>query len=1385
MQQRTSKWRNKPATLGVLAALAASCGDGASQSARPLIQDSAHGSQRPGFYFLPPIAPLVSYSGTFEHRLSPEVRIDQLDALGQTVATIATFTARAALPSERVRRNISREHYVVRWYTDQFTLSTDTTYRIRVLTGGQELGFADVDLLASRREVRNVDTNEYVPLVDGRTLAIRFRIERSAVDADGDGVFDWEDNCPTVANGPGPEPLPTEPAPIAGAGCNPDGEPCDPAETDIPIVPASSQLDTDADGIGDACECLGVVCSGGDACNEPGACEPATGACTTVPRPDGTSCEHDSNLCTVDVCVSGQCVSTPLECTESQCGGVVCDPSRGICIPKADGTTCDDGDTATSNDICAGGSCAGAPNSPLNALVAGFFHNVAVTADGAAWTFGGTLAAVERGGPGPVGAPQRLGLSDAITVSAGLDHSLVLLSSGTLLRVPAPGAPGAPAVVPTPVNGALQIAAGGDHDLLLTFDRTVLAWGANASGQLGDGTRQPRAAPALVPGLSDIAAVVAGNGLSLALTSDGRVFGWGANRAGALGIAATTSSISSPVELTGLPPITRLASFANHTLAITDTGEVWSWGSNRHGELGRGDVGELAGPGPIPGLTGIIDVAAGLNHSLALRGDGTVWAWGSNDFGAVAGASLGGYSSQPQQVFLSAPIRSIGAGAVHSIAVTRDGRVFTWGSDLVGQLGNGTVTEESRPRAELVIGFGRGNLNVLTQNNDTHRTGANLRETVMNTSSVNTRNFGKLFEIPVVGDIYSQILYVQGGILGRDAIFVATADNYVYAFDANDGTQFWSRQLGVPLPTQGNFWCLDIRGRLGIISTPVIDLGRGVMYLTAKTNNPGEGSIWRLHALDLATGENRPNSPQVITASVAGSSSDAVNGVITFAPHTQNQRPGLLLQDGQVYIGFGSHCDTYPYHGWIMSYDARTLERSAAYSMTRFDGPVAPRTDCAVPNVRGAGCCNGAPCFGYGGGIWQGGRGIASTGTGDIYFISANTVDAGPLPDDLSNAFVRMMRGPEGELAVRDWFAPSNVAQLDDWGWGPGGPLLVPGTNLITSGGKEGRLVMLDRDNLGGFSPTDSGVLSQVSLTDTATNPYFSHLRLAPTFVGPVYWDGPAGPHIYVWPENFANPDGMRLFSFPIQGDQFGPVIDAVTSSEWQAPRGLLGISANGSSAGTGILWANVPRCGGTLVAYDASNITGAPFWTSHQHPGDVQGGLGAWAKFGFPTAIAGKVFIPTFENKVVVYGMLPEPRTGDLPPAPECVTCASHDVRPQPENWQYLYDTYFGPGAPANPVNTRPTWPAGGCKGTNGGCHFDFGTTAQSMFEGWRTRRLFDEQSPRNSPVADPQRSRITWINPAAAMPQGAERACRPAVVGALAGFLAAWERNGTPPMQ
>lgn len=507
---------------------------------------------------------------------------------------------------------------------------------------------------------------------------------------------------------------------------------------------------------------------------------------------------------------------------------------------------------------------------------------------------------------------------------------------------------------------------------------------------------------------------------------------------------------------------------------------------------------------------------------------------------------------------------------------------------------------------------------VETQHTDNERSGANLQEAVLDTSNVNARQFGKLFQRKVDGHIYAQPLYVPGinfpGKGARNVVYVATMHNTVYAFDADDPNEsapYWSAALGpwMPLPDPNigppDYW--DIRIEVGVVGTPVIASQSNALYVVAATKSTDQYAH-TLHALDLSTGTEKFGGPVTIKGSVPGTGAGSQDGTVPFLSNRQLQRAGLLLVGDRVYIAFASYGDQDPYHGWVFSYQASTLQQAAVYNTS--------------PN-------------GSEGGIWQSGQGLSADNSG-IYFMTGNgsfRLDASALGD----SFVKL----GFDLKLIDWFAPFNNAALDsaDEDLGSSGVLLIPGTNLLVGGGKEGKFYLLRRNTLGHFNPTED---TQIVQSFYVKQDHHIH-------GGPLFWSGPFGFWVYVWPET----DFLKAYR--LNGGLFDttPVSVSTTTEPGKVPGGssgmpggMLALSANGNEPGTGLVWANHAYdkdanhqvVNGIVYAYDASDLT-RELWNSKQN--SARDDIGTFAKFCSPTVANGKVYVASFSGYVAAYGLL------------------------------------------------------------------------------------------------------------------------------------------------
>jgi hypothetical protein len=491
-------------------------------------------------------------------------------------------------------------------------------------------------------------------------------------------------------------------------------------------------------------------------------------------------------------------------------------------------------------------------------------------------------------------------------------------------------------------------------------------------------------------------------------------------------------------------------------------------------------------------------------------------------------------------------------------------------------------------------------VDVLTQHNDNARTGVNHRETLLTPANVNQTRFGMLFKRVVDDQLYTQPLVVtdvevSGGT--RDLLYVTTVNNSVYAFDANDpeaSLPVWHVNFGTPANLHStDFGCLDINGQMGIMGTPVIDKTRGVLYVVALTragvqNGPRTGFIQKLHALDLATGADLPESPVVVSAP-------------DFNALMQNQRPALMLANNMVYVGYASHCDREPYHGFLMAYDAKTLAQVSVLNTS----PTGSEAS-----------------------IWQSGQGPAADEEGNVYVVTGNGSWDGV--GNFSESFLKLTP----RLKLLDWFTPTNHLALDerDEDLDSSGATLIPGTHLVLGGGKEGVLYTLDTRNLGHLG--DEHALQHFQATK-------SHLHSL------VYWQSAkSGNQLYVWGQR----DKAKVYK--LEGEKLveTPSIMRDVPNEGH-PGAMLSLSANGNR--DGILWAAIHATGdswhesrpGILHAYDADDIR-HELWNSLQYP--ERDDCGEYSKMAPPTIANGRVYLASFGNENVgtgqfcVYGLLP-----------------------------------------------------------------------------------------------------------------------------------------------
>ncbi len=237
---------------------------------------------------------------------------------------------------------------------------------------------------------------------------------------------------------------------------------------------------------------------------------------------------------------------------------------------------------------------------------------------------------------------------------------------------------------------AKSIAAGDAHSIVICKDNSVEAWGRNNQGQLGDGTIIDKLSSVQMMGLADIVAVAGGDAFSLALRDDSTVWATGANFGGQLGNGQWINSMV-PVQALNITGVVNIAAGGSHSVALCNDSTVWTWGYNGDGQLGDSTTIDKNIAQQVPGLTNIVAMAAGASHSLALRDDGTIWAWGENDWAQLGNDTLNPYTPFPIQVSSLSNVIAIDGGYYHSMALTADSLVWTWGNNSYAQLGDSSI----------------------------------------------------------------------------------------------------------------------------------------------------------------------------------------------------------------------------------------------------------------------------------------------------------------------------------------------------------------------------------------------------------------------------------------------------------------------------------------------------------------------------------------------------------------------------------------------------------------------------------------------------------------------------------------------------------------------
>ena len=580
-------------------------------------------------------------------------------------------------------------------------------------------------------------------------------------------------------------------------------------------------------------------------------------------------------------------------------------------------------------------------------------------------------------------------------------------------------------------------------------------------------------------------------------------------------------------------------------------------------------------------------------------------------------------------------------------ATTNDGAGVTWtatggsfssGNSLTAvpvtytaasSAGSYTITATSKTdtskSASITVGV-TDLAGVATYHNNLLRDGTNTREFALTTGTVTSATFGKLFSCAIDGAAYAQPLWIANLSIGggtHNVVFVATTHDSVYAFDADNSascTTYWHKQLvnsGETYLNYGDVASGDIEPDIGIIGTPVIDTGSKTLYVVSKSKTssssctPSTSCFQRLHALSLLDGSEKFGGPYSLTTSitVSGNGDGSSGGVVPFDTLHENQRPGLALVNGIVYITWASHGDNTPYHGWVIGFTASNIGA----------GPTSIWN--STPNLI-SGTANSD------GGIWMSGGAPAADSSNDLYFLTGNGSYDGVT--NYGDSTIRLTAS--GGLHVKDHFTPYNQGSLssNDQDHGAGGaavlvdPSAGPVPHLLIGGGKSGTLFLINRDSMGGYNSSSNNVVQSLSVGNGI-------------FATPAFWNNT----LYI-----AGTSGhLNQYSFNTTSGQFS--LSHSSSHTFAFPGSSPSVSSSSASSG-GIVWAldnsqycteQSPGCGpAVLHAYDATNVSSTELWNSSTSGNDNAGDA---VKFTVPTIANGKVYVGT-RSELDVYGLKP-----------------------------------------------------------------------------------------------------------------------------------------------
>ncbi|MER7004338.1 choice-of-anchor D domain-containing protein [Dactylosporangium sp. NPDC000555] len=501
---------------------------------------------------------------------------------------------------------------------------------------------------------------------------------------------------------------------------------------------------------------------------------------------------------------------------------------------------------------------------------------------------------------------------------------------------------------------------------------------------------------------------------------------------------------------------------------------------------------------------------------------------------------------------------------------------------------------------------------VTTVSVDNLRTGWDPNEPALGPSAVSAADFGQLFATNLDGQIYAQPIVAAGTLIA------ATENNWIYGLNPQTGAIVWSRNVGPAWPASA-IGCGDLVPNIGITSTPVYDPATQSLFFTAKVNDGPDANRphFYMHSINPATGAERAGWPVTIQGSPTNDPGT------TFNPKTAAQRPGLLLLDGVVYAGFASHCDYGPYVGYVAGVKTTTPAMSTLWSTE-------------------AGRSTGM------GGIWQSGGGLVSDGPGRIIVSTGNGVSPAPGPGNnppgtLAESVIRLQVGGDGSLSAKDFFSPANNGKLDqdDTDFGSGGPVALPASfgtpahpRLLVQTGKDGRVFLLDRDNLGGMGQGPGGSDGTLVPPAGPYNGVWGH---------PAVWGGDGG---YVY--QVENQGFLRAFKYGVNGAGLPVLTSAATSSStFGYTSGSPVVTSSGTTSGSAIVWVvysdGARGANGQLRAYDALPV-GGQLKLRYSAP------IGTATKFVVPATDGGRVYVGNRDGRIFGFG---RPTTAALNASP------------------------------------------------------------------------------------------------------------------------------------